>query len=65
MMVREYIKNTWKVFTDPSGFAPYPYVPPCLDDGSSSSPCELGLKRNQNHKNVPQGLNPAGRFVVS
>lgn len=33
MTVREYIKNTWKVFTDPSGFAPYPYVPPCLDDG--------------------------------
>ena len=33
MIVREYIKNNWTVFTDKNGFAPYPYVPPCFNDG--------------------------------
>lgn len=34
MTVREYIKDNWNVFTDKSGYIPYPYTPPCFSDGA-------------------------------
>jgi len=33
MTVKEYIKSNWNVFTDRSGYIPYPYTPPCFSDG--------------------------------
>ena len=33
MKVREYIKNSWNLTKDDSGFIPYPFVPPCANGG--------------------------------
>lgn len=34
MTVREYIKANWKVFRDEGGVIPFPYTPPCFEDGA-------------------------------